>query len=159
MNYVRQPVEADRAVWALGSLVTALATTAETGDRFELLRYSAREGDAAPVHTHPDASESFYITEGQLTMLIGDDELTAPSGSFSFVSPGQPHAFRVESPTATFLQFMTPGGIFPFFEEIGEPAPSTTLPPVSDEPWDIDALLKAMERHGMEVVGPPPGAQ
>lgn len=157
MGCVISPDQDDRSVWALGSLVTALATTADTGDRFELLRYSAREGDAAPVHTHPKASESFYVTEGQLTMLVGEDELTVPSGSFSLVSPGEPHAFRVESPTATFLQIMTPGGIFPFFKEIGEPAPSATLPPVSDEPWDIDALLGAMERHGMEVVAPPPG--
>lgn len=92
-------------------------------------------------------------------MLVGDDELTAPSGSFSFVSPGQPHAFWVDSATATFLQFMAPGGIAAFFEEIGEPGPSTTLPPVSDEPWNIDVLVEAMERHGMEVVGPPPGTQ
>lgn len=159
MGYLIQPDEAERSVWALGSLVTALATNTDSRDRFELLRYSARKGDAAPEHSHPEASEAFYVTEGQLTMLIGEHELTVPSGSFSFVSPGEPHAFRVDSPTATFLQFMAPGGIFPFFEEIGEPAPSTTLPPVSDEPWDIDALVEAMGRHGMEVLGPPPGTQ
>lgn len=157
MGYVVQPDGADRSVWALGSLVTALATTADTGDRFELLRYSAREGDAAPLHSHLEASEAFYVTRGQLTMLVGEDELTVPSGWFSLVSAGEPHAFRVDSPTATFLQLMAPGGIFPFFKEIGEPAPATTLPPVSDEPWDIDALVEAMERHGMEVLGPPPG--
>ena len=53
MGYVMQSGDSDRSVWALGSLVTALATAADTGDRFELLRYSAREGDAAPVHAHP----------------------------------------------------------------------------------------------------------
>lgn len=157
MSHVLQAREGNRLVWALGSLVRALATTADTDDRFELLEYTAREGDAAPVHAHPEASESFYVTEGRLTMLVGENELTVSSGSFSYVSPGERHAFRVDSPTATFLQLMTPGGILPFFEEIGEPAQSATLPPVSDEPWDIDALLEAMERHGMEVLGPPPG--
>ena len=29
----------------------------------------------------------------------------------------------------------------------------------SDEPWDIDALLPAMERHGIEVLGPPLGME
>lgn len=92
-------------------------------------------------------------------MLVGGDEVKTTAGSFSFIPSGQPHAFRIDSATAKFLQFMAPGGIFPFFEEIGEPAPSPTLPPPSDEPWDIDALLAAMQRHGMEVLGPPPGME
>lgn len=159
MGYLQQPDESKRLVWALGSLVNARATTEDTGGRFELLEYTAREGDAAPVHTHAEESESFYVLEGEVVLLVGDDEMTATAGSFAFVPPGERHAFRVDSPTATFLQFMTSGGILPFFEEIGEPAPSATLPRSSDEPWDVDALLRAMEKHGMEVLGPPLGVR
>lgn len=159
MGYVQQPDDSQRLVWALDSLVNARATIDDTGGRFESLEYTAREGDAAPVHTHPDESESFYVLEGQVTMLVGEDEVETSAGSFTFVPPREPHAFRVDSPTAKFLQLMTSGGILPFFEEIGEPATSATLPQPSDEPWDIDALVKAMDKHGMQVLGPPLGTE
>lgn len=159
MGYVLRRDEDKGLVWALGSLVNARATTDETGGLFELLEYTGREGDAAPIHIHPEASESFYVLEGDLTMLVGAEKLRATAGSFSFIAPGERHAFQVDSPTAKFLQLMAPGGIFPFFQEVGEPAPSATLPPPSDEPWDVDALLEAMERHGMQVVGPPLGTE
>lgn len=159
MSYVLRRDESNRLLWVLGSLVSAKATTADTQGAFELLEYTAQEGDAAPVHTHPDSSESFYILEGEVTLFVGDDELQAPAGSFAFVSPGERHAFRVSSPTATFLQLMAGGGILPFFEEVGETAPSRTMPPPSSEPPDIDALVQAMERHGMQVLGPPPGME
>lgn len=159
LDHVLQRGERKRSVWALGSLVSALATPADTDGAFEALEYTAREGDSAPIHAHPNSWECFHVIEGQLAMLVGEEECTAPVGSFSFVPPGERHAFRVISPTATFLQFMTPGGIFSFFEEIGEPAPSATLPPVTDEPWDVNSLLEAMERHGMEVLGPPLGME
>lgn len=90
-------------------------------------------------------------------MFVGEGEVAAEAGSFTFVAPGERHAFRVDSPQARFLQLMTGGGILPFFQEIGEPAKVATLPPPSDEEWDVDALVQAMERHGMEVLGPPPG--
>lgn len=155
MGYIQHRGESKRLVWALGSLVNARATTDDTQGRFELLEYTAREGDATPIHVHAEQSESFYVLEGQVTVLVGEDEAQTTAGSFTFIPPGERHAFRVDSPTAKLLQFMTSGGILPFFEEIGQPATSATLPQASDEPWDIDALLQAMEKHGMKVLGPP----
>lgn len=148
MGYVQQPDESERLVWALDSLVNARATTDGTQGRFELLEYTAREGDAAPVHAHANESESFYVLQGQVTMLVGEDEVQTTAGSFTFIPPGERHAFRVDSPTAKFLQFMTSGGILPFFEEIGEPATSATLPRSSDEPWDIDASCRRWRSTG-----------
>lgn len=159
IGYIRRSDEDQRLIWALGSLVKALATPADTGGVFEVLEYAGRQDDAAPVHIHPQASEAFYILEGKLTILLDQQEVQATAGSFSFIPPGEAHAFRIDSPTATFLQFMAPGGIFAFFEEIGESAPSAAIPPVEDESWDIDALLEAMERHGMQVLGPPLGME
>ena len=159
MGQVGQRDERERLLWVLGALVKARATTADTDGLVELLEYTGRKGDAAPVHIHPEQSESFYVLEGQVTIFLQERVIEAASGSFAFVSPGQRHTFRVESRQATFLQFMTSGGIFPFYKEVGEPAPSATLPPPSDEPWDIEALVNAMERHGMEVLGPPPGME
>lgn len=157
MGYFQNADGGSRLLWVLGALVNARATTADTAGLFELLEYTAREGDAAPVHKHPGQSESFYMLRGEVTMFVGSDEMVAGAGSFTYVSPGEPHTFRVDSPEARFLQLMTSGGILPFFQEVGEPAPAATLPPPSAEPWDVDALVEAMERHGMEVLGPPPG--
>ncbi len=159
MGSVGQRDERERLLWVLGSLVNARATTTDTGGLFELLEYTGREGDAAPFHTHAEESESFYVLDGRITFFVGDREIEAMPGSFTFVPSGERHAFRIESSEATFLQFMTAGGILPFFEEVGEPAPAATLPPPSNEPWDIEFLVNAMERHGMQVLGPPPGME
>jgi len=155
MSYVLQRDESKSLVWALGALVNARATSADTGGQFEVLEYTSRAGDAAPIHAHREEAESFYILDGEVTVLLGEEQIKTTAGSFIFISPRQAHAFRVDSPTARFLMLVMPPRLHAFFKEIGEPAPSAILAPPSDEPWDIVALTDASERHGMEVLGPP----
>lgn len=157
MGYVLRHDEGKQLVWALGALVNGRARALETDGAFELLEHTGPEGYASPLHTHLEEAESFYVIEGRLTMVIGDDEVAAEAGSFAYVPPKEQHAFRVDSPTARFLMLVTPPRLLPFFDEIGEPALSSTMPPAPDGPPDMDLLLQAATRHGMEVLGPPPG--
>lgn len=159
MGYVLDANEGKKLVWALGGLVNSRAASDQTDGLFDLLEHTGRAGYASPIHTHLNESESFYVIEGQVTFVVGEEEVTAKAGSFAYVPPKEPHAFRVDSPTARFLMLVTPSRLLPFFEEIGEPALSPSLPPAPEDPPDEQALVEAATRHGMEILGPPPGMQ
>jgi quercetin dioxygenase-like cupin family protein len=118
-----------RALWFLGGLVTWKAVGADTGGRYELVEQVGPAGYAAPLHTHAGETEGFYVVEGELTMTIGDGTFRAPAGSFGFVPALVPHSFRVESPTAKFLTFITPPGLEGYFEDLGTEAGTRGLPP------------------------------
>ena len=43
---------------------------------------------------HPDEDDSFYILEGELTFMLGGEDVVAPAGTFVLVPPGVEHGFR-----------------------------------------------------------------
>jgi quercetin dioxygenase-like cupin family protein len=67
-------------------------------------------GPSPPRHLHPAHVESFYVLEGELTLLTGDRELRAEAGSWVQVPVGLPHtvAFSGAAPVR-FLNVHTPG--------------------------------------------------
>src|SRR3712207_8958148 len=91
-------------------------------------------------------------------MVIGDLRFRAGPGAFGYVPIGVPHAFRVESPTATFLTFITPPGLEGYFEELGVAVDARTLPPPGLV-LPTDAQIAAVAAHyGKRILGPFPEA-
>ena len=66
------------------------------------------------------------------------------------------HAFRVASETARWLDLTTPQHER-FMRAAGEPARERVLPP--EGLIDMEKVGAAQEQHGIEILGPPPGAQ
>jgi mannose-6-phosphate isomerase-like protein (cupin superfamily) len=50
-----------------------------------------REGP--PAHVHAAEDDSFYVLEGELTVLLGDAEVVAGPGTFVLVPPEVTHTF------------------------------------------------------------------
>src|SRR3954447_22965574 len=50
-----------------------------------------REGPDA--HVHGDEDDAFFILDGDLTFILGDEEVAAPAGTFVLVPPGVLHTF------------------------------------------------------------------
>jgi mannose-6-phosphate isomerase-like protein (cupin superfamily) len=69
----------------------------------------ARPG--ADPHVHRRHADSFYVLEGELGVLIEDEETFLPSNACACAPPGVVHGFRSTSP-ARFLNFHTPDGGF-----------------------------------------------
>jgi hypothetical protein len=57
-------------------------------------RDTAQEGAQVPLHTHP-VEEAWVVTEGSLTLQVGDDTVNVDANSVVRISPGVPHAVRV----------------------------------------------------------------
>jgi mannose-6-phosphate isomerase-like protein (cupin superfamily) len=48
-------------------------------DRYARIRWAA--------HVHPDEDDAFYIVEGEMTFIFGDERAIAPPGTFVLVPP------------------------------------------------------------------------
>jgi quercetin dioxygenase-like cupin family protein len=148
--------ETQTAVWFLGALVRIRAGGEHTAGGFALLDHQAERGYGAPLHVHEREDETFFVLEGTVRFVTGDDERTGGPGTLGVLPRGLPHAFVVTSPTARLLTMVTPAGFEGFVTGAGEPAASPTLPPPADGPPDLAALAALGSRYGVEIVGPPP---
>lgn len=143
--------------WFLGGLLTWKASAQETAGQYDLVEQLGAEGFMAPPHTHEHESEGFYVLEGEVSITIGDRTETVTAGSFAFVPPKVPHAFRVVSPRAKILTIVAPAGLRAFFEDMGEPAASRGVPPPPEGPPDMRRLEELAAKYGITILGPPPG--
>ncbi|MDQ3934838.1 MAG: cupin domain-containing protein [Actinomycetota bacterium] len=68
------------------------ATSDETAGKFFLSESTVAPGfPGPPPHVHDELHDMFYVLEGELTMRLGDDEVTAGPGTFVCVPPGTVH--------------------------------------------------------------------
>jgi mannose-6-phosphate isomerase-like protein (cupin superfamily) len=73
--------------------VEFLARTVES-PRFNLGIIDFAAGRVLEQHAHAGEDDAFYILEGELTFMFGDEEAPAPPGTFVLVPPGVEHGFR-----------------------------------------------------------------
>jgi mannose-6-phosphate isomerase-like protein (cupin superfamily) len=73
--------------------VEFLARTADT-PRFTFGIIELAAGRVLEQHVHTGEDDAFYILEGELTFTFGDEEASAPPGTFVLVPPGVEHGFR-----------------------------------------------------------------
>ena len=73
--------------------VEFLALSADT-PRFNLSVITMAPGrHGPPVHVHADEDDAFFVLDGELTFLVGDEEVAAPAETFVLVPPGGEHTF------------------------------------------------------------------
>lgn len=75
-------------------LITLLAEAGAGGHGLTANRSTFRTGaDGAPPHVHRHMSELFYVLDGALQVLVGDEVIVLEAGDLLVVPPGTPHAF------------------------------------------------------------------
>lgn len=74
--------------------ITLLADAASTGGVLTSNRSFMAEGtDGAPPHFHNDAAELFFVLDGKLDVLLGEEIVTVTANDLLVVPAGLPHAF------------------------------------------------------------------
>ena len=89
-----------------------LADGAESEDRYSAsIWYVAPHRSGPGTHSHAVNEELFYVVEGTMTFLVGEQHIAAPAGSFLRVPAGVTHDFENNMPhrAGVFNVFM-PGG-------------------------------------------------
>jgi mannose-6-phosphate isomerase-like protein (cupin superfamily) len=73
--------------------VEFLARTVDT-PRFTFGIIEIAPGRVLESHVHADEDDAFYIVEGEMTFVFGDQTVAAPPGTFVLAPSGVEHGFR-----------------------------------------------------------------
>jgi quercetin dioxygenase-like cupin family protein len=144
------------AYWMADVLWMVLADGNDTGGRFSMMEQLLPKGAGPGPHKHTWSDETFYMLDGEITLLIGDEVKTARKGDFVVVPRDTRHAFRVDSETARFLNGYTPASMEALVIERGTPTTERVLPPkMTGAPPTMNPSLSG--RYGMDALpGPDP---
>jgi quercetin dioxygenase-like cupin family protein len=143
------------SIWYAGSLMTFLATSEETRGQFALIEQVGRKGNVPPRHLHHHEDEAFYLLEGEMTFLVGEQTIKATPGMMIFAPRGIAHSFTIDTDQVRFLVLITPGGFEAFFGACGVPAAAMTLPPSADvSASEIQKTRALVPSFGVEFVAP-----
>jgi mannose-6-phosphate isomerase-like protein (cupin superfamily) len=90
--------------------VEFLARTADT-PRFNLSIIEIVAGRELEAHVHDAEDDAFYILEGEMTFVFGNEEAKAGPGTFVLVPPGVEHGFRNDTDRSVrMLNIHAPAG-------------------------------------------------
>ena len=144
------------AYWMADVLWMVLADGNDTGGRFSLMEQLLPKGSGPGPHKHTWSDETFYMLDGEITLLMGDEIRTARKGDFIMVPRDTRHAFRVDSETARFLNGYTPASMEALVIERGcRRLNGSCRPRTCGPPPVMSSVLP--ERYGMDVLpGPDP---
>jgi quercetin dioxygenase-like cupin family protein len=144
-----------KMLWVVDELMTFKASGEDTGGAYSLTDSVVPPGGGPPPHIHHREDEAFWVLEGELEVMVGEDTFRAGAGSFVHLPRDIAHGYEnVGAGPARFLGLMVPAGLEKFFEEVGKPGTDLSSPPPFEEE-DLDKLLAVAPRYGVEILPPP----
>jgi quercetin dioxygenase-like cupin family protein len=141
-----------RSHWYMNALMTIHADGADTNGQFALVEVKGKPGSEPPLHVHEHEDELFVVLEGQIKAICDGVEKILNPGDSAFLPRHIPHTFRILTPEARALVYITPAGFENYFKEMSQPAESLELPanPVFPE---LDRLVAMTAKYGIEILG------
>jgi mannose-6-phosphate isomerase-like protein (cupin superfamily) len=84
----------------------------ETGCAYSVSEWWLEPNSPGPgAHSHDGNDDMFYVIEGTITFLIGDEWIPVSRGGFVRAAAGTTHDFRNDTDSrAGLLNFFVPGG-------------------------------------------------
>jgi mannose-6-phosphate isomerase-like protein (cupin superfamily) len=106
------------------------AESSDTEGTFALTETTVAAGFPGPVpHVHREMVDSFWVLEGELTVLLGEETAQAGPGSYALVPPGTVHTFSNPSDRPVrMLNLMAPGGLEQYLKELAGALPADRPP-------------------------------
>jgi quercetin dioxygenase-like cupin family protein len=106
------------ALSVLGTQVRFLCEAERTGRAFSLMEVILPKDQGPPPHDHP-WDEAYYVLEGEVRFLLGDQEEVFRKGDFVYAPGGTLHAFKGALPEpARVLVLDAPATAEGFFREV-----------------------------------------
>jgi mannose-6-phosphate isomerase-like protein (cupin superfamily) len=146
----QSPTARGQQRWFFGMLAEVKASAADTGGRYTLVEITAPPGLQAPLHVHYREDEGFYVLEGTVTIVVGDETIELAAGQHAYGPRDVPHTFIIGPHGAKMLWVLTPSGFEDFIDDVSVPAERPTVPPPSVVPPEDAAEI--VRRHGMELL-------
>lgn len=108
-HLIRNAHEAERRWFYGGGLHTWLVRQKEVDGDFLLFEDEVEPGKCTPLHTHPQAEETFYLLAGSMLLHVDGTEAELRAGGVAVIPREMPHAFLAGSDGARMLCLHTPG--------------------------------------------------
>jgi quercetin dioxygenase-like cupin family protein len=148
-----RPARAGAVFLGPGDLYRFLVTGAESGGTYFAMEAYVPPGGGPPPHIHRNEDETFYIVEGEIEFLLGDEIVTGGVGDFVNMPRGVVHRFHNAGTTpARMILTFTPAGIEGFFEETLERALSVDQTPPDNLDEVAARYVAAAPRYGLEFI-------
>ena len=135
---------------------------AQTGGAFSIVEHPLEPGVlGAPPHIHSNEDETSFVIEGEIGVLIGEEEFRAGAGSYVFKPRGVVHAFWNPGPErARVLEIISPAGFEQYFEELagvlsaGGPPDLGRISEIAGSyglTFHMERVPELLERHGLTL--------
>jgi mannose-6-phosphate isomerase-like protein (cupin superfamily) len=123
--------------------ITIKAGGDDTGGTFYLGEGTLPPGfPGPPPHYHEHLHDMFYVLEGTLTVLVGDERREIGAGSFACFPPGVVHTFsNLSDKPVRVLNFNTPSGFENYMRDLG--AAGATTP---------EEIARVASRYDIKIV-------
>ncbi len=103
------------------NFVTFILSGEDTDGRYSVTEFAAAPppAPAAPMHIHKKEDEAMYVLEGNFRLLLDEETVPAPRGSFILVRRGTLHTIANLGPgVGRLLIVLTPPGFEGYWEEM-----------------------------------------
>ena len=151
----------------MGSILSFLASSSETGGALSVLLAHSRAGSEPPPHIHHREHELFYMLDGEIEFFCEGDEssFVVSSGDMAFLPQGKAHGmyFRSTEIRALIILHAQEGGsigIEPYFKQMAiGPAGSMRLPELvtqysTAEPDEMQKAFRLAAANGITLLSP-----
>ena len=137
--------------WGPTGKIRILGSASSTDRSFSVVECIEPPGSGAPMHVHHGEAEAFYILDGTVELVCGEEKLTGRAGDFVYTPKDVAHKFTVvgDKP-ARLLMFFSRPGFEMFFAEGGSPMEQ---PPAG--PPDVEKFRRLVEKYDMELLEAP----
>lgn len=139
--------------WLAGSLVEFRLTGGETGGAQMLVELTMPAGEVLPLHVHRDDDETLVVLDGDVLLLLGEEEVHLQRLDVVHIPRNTPHAAKALSAAARLLVAGAPGGHDEMLRKLSRPADARRLPA---DRGDVTAVSPeaqaAFAAHGVELL-------
>jgi quercetin dioxygenase-like cupin family protein len=107
---------------------------ADTGGAYCLLEVNLAPGIGVPRHTHTREDETYYVTSGELEVIVGEQIFVLKAGDSLMAPRDIPHQLRNSGSTTNhYLLVFSPSGFEEFVMATALPAPDDAVAPTEPQ--------------------------
>jgi quercetin dioxygenase-like cupin family protein len=125
---------------------------ADTGGAYCLLEVSLAPGIGVPRHTHTHEDESYYVTSGELEVIVGDQVFVLKEGDILMAPRNIPHELRNSGSTTNhYLLVFSPSGFEDFVMATALPGPENAVAPTERQLKGGDPATAIKKVHELAI--------
>jgi len=118
--------------------------TAESGGGLFVIEHTHLRPGGPPLHMHPHQEEWFYVMEGKVAFVVGEEKAQVGPGECVLAPRAVPHTFSSMAESSRLLIGFSPAGkMEQYFRD-------------AEEHRELAGTKEFIERYDMQWVGPSP---